>query len=170
MIPCDSIVFAAGQVTGLTEDFGIELNKFGYPIDPATGASGYKTSVDGVFSAGDVITGTRFLIDAIAGGRDVASLMDQYLGGDGMIDETLTERYANPYIGRIDGFAEIERNEMTERDAAARKMDFAPVSEGFTCDEALCETERCLQCDLRLQLAPQKFWNDYVAVGEGGEQ
>ena len=33
-----------------------------------------------------------------------------------------------------------------------------------------CETGRCLQCDLRLQLAPQKFWNDYVAVGEGGEQ
>ena len=170
VIPCDSIVFAAGQVTGLTEDFGIELNKFGYPIDPATGNSGYKTSVDGVFSAGDVITGTRFLIDAIAGGRDVASLMDQYLGGDGQIEETLAERSADPYIGRIDGFAEIERNEMAERNAEERKCDFAPVSEGFTCDQASCETGRCLQCDLRLQLAPQKFWNDYVAVGEeGGE-
>ena len=65
---------------------------------------------------------------------------------------------------------EIARNEMTERNAEERKCDFAPVSEGFTCDQASCETGRCLQCDLRLQLAPQRFWNDYVAVGEeGGE-
>ena len=171
VIPCDSIVFAAGQVTGLTEDFGIELNKFGYPIDPATGASGYKTSVDGVFSAGDVITGTRFLIDAIAGGRDVAALMDQYLGGDGQIDETLAQRSADPYIGRIEGFAAIARSEMGERNAEERKGDFAPVSEGFTCDQVSCESGRCLQCDLRLQLAPQKFWNDYsVTAAEGGEE
>ena len=171
VIPCDSIVFAAGQVTGLTEEFGIELNKFGYPIDPATGNSGYQTSVDGVFSAGDVITGTRFLIDAIAGGRDVAQLMDQYLGGDGQIDETLAERSADPHIGRIEGFAAIARNEMSERNAEERKNDFAPVTVGFTCDEALCETGRCLQCDLRLQLAPQKFWNDYaVTAAEGGEE
>ncbi|MDD6159699.1 MAG: FAD-dependent oxidoreductase, partial [Oscillospiraceae bacterium] len=54
VIPCDSIVFAAGQVTGLTDSFGIELNRFGYPIDPKTGKSEYTTSVDGVFAAGDV--------------------------------------------------------------------------------------------------------------------
>lgn len=175
-IPCDSIVFAAGQVTGLTDEFGLELNDFGYPIDPATGKSGYKTSVDGVFTAGDVITGTRFLIDAIAGGRDVAEIMDKYLGGDGMIDECIVERKASPWIGRIEGFGDIERREMSERDAAERKADFAPITEGFTCDQASCETDRCLQCDLRLQIAPQKFWNDYTgeaaepAVLKGGEQ
>ena len=167
-IPCDSIVFAAGQVTGLTEDFGLQLNQFGYPIDPATEKSGYKTSVDGVFTAGDVITGTRFLIDAIAGGREVAELMDQYLGGDGVITEQLVEREADPYIGKVEGFADIPRCEMTERAAEERKKDFAPVSEGFTCDQAKCESGRCLQCDLRLQIAPQKFWNDYTT--EGGEQ
>ena len=170
-IPCDSIVFAAGQVTGLTEDFGLAINKFGYPIDPATEKSGYKTSIDGVFTAGDVITGTRFLIDAIAGGRDVAEIMDKYLGGDGVITEQLAERDADPYIGKIEGFADIPRNEMAERAAAERKLDFAPVSEGFTCDQAKCESGRCLQCDLRLQIAPQKFWNDYTGdAAEGGAQ
>ncbi|MBR2696795.1 MAG: FAD-dependent oxidoreductase [Parasporobacterium sp.] len=167
VIPCDSIVFAAGQVTGLTEDFGLALNKFGYPIDPATEKSGYKTSVDGVFTAGDVITGTRFLIDAIAGGREVAELMDKYLGGDGNIIEKLVDRTADPFIGKVEGFADIPRNEMSEREAAERKLDFAPVSEGFTCDQANCESGRCLQCDLRLQIAPQKFWNDYTS-DEGG--
>ena len=90
VIPCDSIVFAAGQVTGLTPEFGIELNRFGYPIDPKTGKSELTTSVEGVFAAGDVITGTKFLIDAIAGARDVASLMDKYLGGDGEIASVVT--------------------------------------------------------------------------------
>lgn len=172
VIPCDSIVFAAGQVTGLTEDFGLALNKFGYPINPESGKSGFKTSIDGVFTAGDVITGTRFLIDAIAGGRDAAEVMDKYLGGDGVITEQLVERSADPCIGKIEGFADIPRNEMSERPAAERKLDFAPVSEGFTCDQAKCESGRCLQCDLRLQIAPQKFWNDYTgdAAAEGGAQ
>ena len=167
VIPCDSIVFAAGQVTGLTEDFGIAINKFGYPIDPESGKSAYTTSVEGIFTAGDVITGTRFLIDAIAGGRDVAELMDKFLGGDGIITEQLAERSADPWIGKVEGFADIPRNEMAERAAAERKLDFAPVSEGFTCDQAKCESGRCLQCDLRLQIAPQKFWNDYTSE-EGG--
>ena len=167
VIPCDSIVFAAGQVTGLTDEFGIELNKFGYPIDPETGASGYKTSVDGIFAVGDVITGTRFLIDAIAGGREVAELMDKYLGGDGNIDETLVDRCASPAIGQIPSFATLERNELSIRNADERKNDFAPISEGFSCDASHCESQRCLQCDLRLQIAPQKFWSDY---SKGGEQ
>ena len=170
IIPCDSIVFAAGQVTGLTDEFGIELNKFGYPIDPKTGKSEYTTSVEGVFAAGDVITGTRFVIDAIAGGRAVAEIIDKYLGGDGNIDEHLVDRSAYPWIGSVENFAEIPRNEMAIRPAEQRKADFAPVSEGFTCDQSKCETGRCLQCDLRLQISPQKFWNDYAGAEAANEE
>lgn len=167
VIPCDSVVFASGQVTGLTEDFGLAINRFGYLIDPKTGKSEHTTSEDGIFAAGDVITGTKFVIDAIAGGREVAVLMDKYLGGDGNIDETLVERDADPYIGRIDNFTEIERAELGTRPAEERKKDFLASSVGFTCEQSKCESSRCLQCDLRLQIAPQKFWNDY-AKEEGG--
>ena len=167
VIPCDSIVFAAGQVTGLTEDFGLAINRFGYLIDPATGKSEYTTSEEGIFAAGDVITGTRFVIDAIAGARDVASIMDKYLGGDGNIDETLVERHPSPSIGRIENFTEIVREELSERPAEERKKDFLASTVGFSCEGSKCEASRCLQCDLRLQIAPQKFWNDY-AKEEGG--
>ncbi|MCF0229190.1 MAG: FAD-dependent oxidoreductase [Parasporobacterium sp.] len=166
VIPCDSIVFAAGQATGLTDAFGLELNRFGYPIDPATGKSELTTSVEGVFACGDVIRGPEFLIDAIADGRKVASLMDQYLGGDGEIDNTLVERNPSPYIGAIKDFGEFTREEMAVRPAAERKLDFAPESSGFTCDQGHCESGRCLQCDLRLQISKQKFWNDYVNTEE----
>ena len=162
VIPCDSVVFAAGQVTGLTDAFGLELNRFGYPIDPKTGKSEYTTSVEGVFAAGDVITGTKFVIDAIAGGRDVASLMDRYLGGDGNIDETLVDREPDSAIGKIDGFYQIPREEMAVRPAAERIADFAPISEGFTCEQADCEAGRCLQCDLRKEFSKVKLWTEYA--------
>ena len=160
-IPCDSIVFAAGQVTGLTADFGLELNRFGYPIDPKTGKSEYTTSVDGIFAAGDVITGTRFLIDAIAGGREVASLMDKYLGGDGQIDEVLVERTRNPEIGVIENFANLPREELGVRAAEERKNDFAPIHTGFTCEQGKCEASRCLQCDLRVDIKKVENFNAY---------
>ena len=162
VIPCDSVVFAAGQVTGLTADFGLELNRFGYPIDPATGKSGYRTSVEGVFTAGDVITGTKFLIDALAGGREVAVLMDQYLGGDGVIDEELTERRHDPHIGVIEGFSKLVREEMAIKPAAERKQNFDPIYAGFTPEQAGCEAERCLQCDLRCDLKTVKNFNAYA--------
>ena len=63
----------------------------GYPVDPETGKSGFKTSVEGVYTAGDVITGTKSVISAIAGGRGAAARIDAILGGDGNIDEKLVE-------------------------------------------------------------------------------
>ena len=162
VIPCDSIVFAAGQVTGLTDAFGLELNRFGYPIDPRTGKSEYTTSVEGVFAAGDVITGTKFVIDAIAGGREAASLMDKYLGGSGDIDETIVERRRDPAIGRIEGFAAQRREEMAVKPAAERRDNFLPISDGLTCAQAECEAGRCLHCDLRKDITKVRMWTEYA--------
>ncbi len=160
-IPCDSIVFAAGQVTGLTEEFGLELNRFGYPIDPRTGKSEFTTSVEGVFAAGDVITGTKFVIDAIASARECAELMDKYLGGDGNIDEVLVDRTLNPEIGTIENFSGLKREELGIRGAADRKNDFAPIFTGFTCEQGRCEASRCLQCDLRVPIQKVENFNAY---------
>ena len=164
VLPCDSIVFASGQVTGLTADFGLELNRFGYPVDPATGKSGFKTSVEGVFTAGDVITGTKFVIDAIAGARDVVPVIDQYLGGDGKIEETLVERTLNPELGPIKGFGLLPREETTILDPETRMSEekkWDKVDLNFTCDQARCEAGRCLQCDLRVPIRKVENFNAY---------
>ncbi len=160
-IPCDSIVFAAGQVTGLTDEFGLELNRFGYPIDPATGNSGFNTSVEGVFCAGDVITGTKFVINAIASARECVPVIDKYLGGDGNIDETLIERELNPEIGKVEGFGKLERQEMAVKPAEARRDNFLPISDGLTDQQAKCESGRCLQCDLRVPITQVDIWTAY---------
>jgi NADPH-dependent glutamate synthase beta subunit-like oxidoreductase len=162
VIPCDSVVMAAGQVTGLTEQFGLTLNRFGYPIEPQTGESGYVTGIDGVFAAGDVITGTRFVIDAIAGGRDVASLMDKYLGGDGVIDETFVRRSREPELEEAEDFARLKRQETELRPAVQRKGDFLPVSKSFSPEQAALEASRCLQCDLRKDISRVRLWTEYA--------
>lgn len=158
VIPCDSVVFATGQHTGLQDyaDFGIELNSRGYPV-----MDGFKTSEDGIFAAGDAITSISFVIKAIQQGREVTAEIDRYLGGDGQIDEALVERAANPYIGQAEGFAALPRVEQELRDASERTADNMDVYHTYTCEQAQCESSRCLQCDLRLQFQRVKLWNEY---------
>ena len=42
-----------------------------------------------------------------------------------------------------------------------RKHNFEPVTNGFTCDQAACESGRCLQCDLRLQIQRPRLWTEF---------
>ena len=163
VIPCDSVIFATGQYTGLQdfENFGIELNAMGYPVDPATGKSGFYTSLDGVFAAGDAITGISFVIKAIASAREVVPIIDRYLGGDGQIDETLVERTADPFIGQIENFGRLPRVEMEVIAPEERvRNGNENVYKTFTCEQACNEAQRCLQCDLRASIPKPVFWAD----------
>lgn len=163
VVPCDTVVFASGQKTDLADSFGLQLNPAGYPVDPATGKSGYLTSVEGVFAAGDVITGTKAVIDAIAGGRAAAEKIDAYLGGDGNIEEHLVDMpAANPNIGKIEGFAGMERYKLNTLSCAERCDNFSRVDGGMTEEQAKAETARCLKCPLRTKLCTPKMWTAYV--------
>lgn len=168
VIPCDSVIFATGQYTGLQdfENFGVQLNPMGYPIDPETGKSGFRTSLDGVFAAGDAVTGISFVIKAIQQGREAASGIDRYLGGDGEIGETLAERAADPHIGRIEGFGHLPRIEMDVASPEERlKNGDANVYKTYTCEQAHCESQRCLQCDLRRDIPRPMLWADAAKEG-----
>lgn len=140
VVPADTVIFAVGQRPALPADFGLEVGRGGRVVVDAE--TGLETSRPGVFAAGDVVTGTVSVVTAIAAGRRAASAIDRYLGGDGVIDEVLApEDGRKPWIGREEGFAARTR-----------------------CEEAPCEAERCLQCDLRLDISPAKFWGEYRSL------
>lgn len=163
--PADTVIFAVGQHPDITEEFGLELNRGRIVVN-----NGHATSVDGIFAAGDAVTGTRSVIQAIAEARQSVSEIDKYLGGDGNIDENLApEQFANPCIGVNPDLAKTHRNEPNVTDIETRKTNFEPMDLGFDCSKASCEASRCLQCDLRVQISPQKFWSDYASE-EGGQQ
>ena len=126
--------------------------------------------MEGIYAAGDAVTGTRSVIAAIAEAREAVSEIDKFLGGDGNIEEKLApEQIANPCIGKNENLTKTHRNEPTVTEVDARKCNFEPMDLGFDCSKAGCEASRCLQCDLRVQISPQKFWSDFLAE-EGGQQ
>lgn len=158
VIPVDNVIFAVGQKPEGTAQMGLDLTHGPY----IQADENLKTSMEGVFAAGDVVTGTKSVIAAIAAGRKAAEQMDLYLGGDGDISEKLLEdEAASPYIGQVEGFAGLDRVEPTVKAAAERTKDFALVEQPLTCEQAQCEAGRCLQCDLRLGLSRPKLWNEY---------
>ena len=158
VVSVDSVIFAVGQRPTGTETMSLELTHGPY----IKTNEGLETSVEGIFAAGDVVTGTKSVVDAIAGGRKSAEAIDKYLGGDGDISEQLAPKeIPNPYIGRCAGFSKLERNMPKLKDSETRKCSFDVVEEPFTKESAKCEASRCLQCDLRLNLTQPKLWNEY---------
>ena len=136
-IPADTVIFAVGQRPDLEEGFGVRLGR-GNRIVLEEG-SDCCTGTPGVFAAGDAVRGTASVVTAIADGRSAAGAIDLYLGGDGIIDEVLAPvAPMKPWIGREEGYALRPR-----------------------CTDESGEAERCLQCDLRLEIAPRKFWGEY---------
>ncbi len=159
-IPSDTIVFAVGQRTDMSEAFGAPLTPFGYV---AVKEGSCATEKKGVFAAGDIVTGTKFLIQAIEHGREAASEIDIYLGGSGDIEEVLVEVDApDGQIGKQEGFHSLNREYVGHTPVEERRSTFTSVCSLLDEDQAHHEAERCLQCDLRNRITKTKFWTEYI--------
>lgn len=167
VLAVDTVIFAVGQRPDIAPTFGVPTGRGNRVTADDTGA----TQLPGIFAAGDAVTGTKSVIAAIAAARTAAQSIDCYLGGNGDIDEVLApEQIVPASIGKEENFGELVRNAARVEQPQVRCQSFAPMDSGLDSDHAQCEAHRCLQCDLRLQLQPQKFWNDYpihAAAGEG---
>lgn len=165
VLPADCVIFAIGQRPAIDEGFGLELSR--------GGRIGVKddcvTSVKGIFAAGDGVTGTASIIKAIAGARNAAEKMDLYLGGDGRIDEELAPvQQHEGCIGRQENFGTLPRREDVVLPPQERCKGFEVMDLGLDEEGAAFESNRCLQCDLRLDIAPQRFWASFTGE-KGGE-
>ncbi|MCR5526027.1 MAG: FAD-dependent oxidoreductase [Lachnospiraceae bacterium] len=165
ILEADTVIFATGQRPSIPmeeEKFGLALTHGNYVA--AQGPDG-ETSVEGIWAAGDCVTGTRSVIAAIAAARDSIIAIDKYLGGEGNIEEALApKQFRDPHLGKVENFGDKERTAPRVVPAPKRVAEYktaGPMDYGFDEEMARCEASRCLQCDLRCDLAPQKFWNDY---------
>jgi glutamate synthase (NADPH/NADH) small chain len=66
---------------GMLEQLGVEFDGRGNVNGATEGADAYKTSVDGVFAAGDMRRGQSLVVWAIREGRQCARSVDEYLMG-----------------------------------------------------------------------------------------
>ncbi|HEY33564.1 MAG TPA: FAD-dependent oxidoreductase [Dehalococcoidia bacterium] len=146
-VAVDNVIIAVGQeVPKSTLPQELEFTGFDtLQVDPET----LQTNIDGVFAGGDVVSGPADVIASITAGRLAASSIDQYLGGDGDIDEVLAppEGEAEPFnVEEAEG--EKYRIAMKLLPLEKRGNCFDLVELGYEIGEAVEEAGRCLRCDL----------------------
>ncbi|MFC2020685.1 FAD-dependent oxidoreductase [Chloroflexota bacterium] len=172
-LDADTIIFATGQ--GLDSQFaeknGIKLSRRGViQAEPDT----METNLKGVFVSGDAVTGPASVVEAVATGRKAAVSIDKYLGGEGIIEEELSEeREAPAYMGREEGFINKARLEPGLLPAEERVLTFDGVELALSSEQAVAEGCRCLKCDLRFNISEpilpprQKLWVEFTPENVG---
>lgn len=78
---CDSIIVAVGQTPRnniVANNKGFEINRKGLLVVDDIG----HTTVDGVFASGDVVTGSRTVVEAVNFAKIVAESIDNYCSGN----------------------------------------------------------------------------------------
>ena len=99
----DTIIAAIGQTPQIPEQFMLPTGQ-GNVLK--VNADTLATTRKGVFAGGDSVRGPASVIQAIADGRQAATSIDVYLGGNGIIDETLVQaEETSPCLGRDGDFA-----------------------------------------------------------------
>ena len=147
-VSCDMVLYCIGQKVdwkGLLTGTAVELNPNGTAkADPVT----YQTAEPDIFVGGDVYTGQKFAIDAIAAGKQGAVSLHRWVQ-----DATLT-------IGRDKReFIELDKNNLLLEEASydntprqrigyneTLRKTFKDGRVAFTEEQVKAETARCLGC------------------------
>ena len=142
---CDTIISAIGQQVVSEDIKELELTKKG---TISADECSFKTSVDGVFAAGDVINkGPDIAVRAIAGGKNAARSIDCYLNGIDLTPELPQYAENKDFDAEIlCGIEKIDRVNITLENADLRKNNFNEVASVLTKEEAQKEASRCLEC------------------------
>lgn len=144
VVPADLFIEAVGEITDLsfiTESIKV-TKRDTVEADPIT----FETSMPGVFAGGDVVTGPKSVIDAIAAGKKAARAIDLYLKGEGLGALRAEEMEKTTWVK--EGVT-LERKPWQESDRLPlerRWSNFDEVELGFTRDQGIREALRCLHC------------------------
>jgi len=146
-LEADTLVVAIGQQTRL--DFlgnrGPEIRNGWIYADPVT----HQTSIEKVFAGGDVVTGPKSVVDAMADGKAAAESIHRFLQGDSL---TYARDYLRgPFIS--DFPVDISKATPQPRVNLPRNNNVGPhnfdeLEGGITEDQARREAGRCLSCGL----------------------
>jgi NADPH-dependent glutamate synthase beta subunit-like oxidoreductase len=144
-LDADMVIFAIGQTVilkDLLKDTKVEFVRGVYPkADPLT----YQTAEEDIFVGGDVYTGPKFAIDAIAAGKEAAESLHRYV------------QHGHMTIGRNRrDFIELDKDDIVVEsyDNSSRQVEgvseqtdkFREYTLTLTEEQVRTETARCLSC------------------------
>lgn len=148
-IPCRHVIFSVGQAI----DWGHMLDNLHVELRPNGGALAnkltYQTSEPDIFVGGDVYTGPKFAIDAIAAGREGAVSLHRYVHEHC----TLTiGRNRRDFIEldkeniKVETYDSSSRQIPPKADVKEQAKTFRDLSQSLTEEQVKKETSRCLSC------------------------
>lgn len=147
-IECSNVIMSVGQAIewgSLLEGTKVEFWHGNYPVaDKVT----YQTAEPDIFVGGDVYTGPKFAIDAIAAGKQGAISIHRYV----QPHSSLTiGRDSNYYVELDKDDYSVEKYDNTGRQRPAKKsgvdkLSFRSDAGVFTEEQVKKETARCLGC------------------------
>jgi formate dehydrogenase beta subunit len=151
-VTVDRLIVAIGQKSSLPPEFAALADKKGRINADSQNLSCARK---GVFAGGDVVSGPASVIEAIQAGRVAAASIDKYLGGKGKIEQRFIPEEEEPAcLGREEDFAYRKRARMPMLSLSKRRHNFAQVEGGLDKKQAKEEAQRCLRCQLRLEISP----------------
>ena len=155
--PAGTGVYETMNVSAVISAVGQEIELNGISVD--TGAKGtvtvslpsFQTSEADVFAGGDVVTGPKFAIDAIAAGKEGAVSIHRYVhpGQSQVIGRDHRDYKAmNPATAgvAIDGFDTAPRQKASGGSAKDAEKTFRDLRGTLTEEQLKTETRRCLDC------------------------
>lgn len=149
VVKADNLLLSVGQAIDwgdLLKGSKIELNpNKTIKGDPFT----YQTREMDVFAGGDVFTGPKFAIDAIAAGKEGAISIHRYVHpGQSLVigrDRKDYKSFDKENL-LLEGYDNIPRQRTNHVDGKKAKGTFKDLRLTFTEDQVKKETERCLSC------------------------
>ncbi len=143
-VDVDRVIFAIGQSVEwgeLLKDSKVEFGRGNGPIaDPLT----YQTAQEDIFVGGDVYTGPKFAIDAIAQGHEAAESLHRYVQHGHMT----IGRNRRDFIAIDTDDIRVESYDNSSRQEAAgeQSKSFKDTHGTLTEEQVKIETSRCLGC------------------------
>ena len=148
-VPCRHVIFSVGQAI----DWGHMLDNLHVELRPNGSALAnkltYQTSEPDIFVGGDVYTGPKFAIDAIAAGREGAISLHRYVHEHC----TLTiGRNRRDFIEldkeniKVETYDSSSRQIPPKADVKEQAKTFRDLSQSLTEEQVKKETSRCLSC------------------------
>ena len=148
-VKADKIVFAIGQAIEwgkLLEGSKVTFWRGNYPLaDKLT----YQTADEDIFVGGDVFTGPKFVIDAIAAGHAVADALARHVRPNAHPTIAYNHRgftTLNKEDLTLPGYDEAGRQEEGMDESIDYKNSFKDAHKTLTEEQVHIETSRCLSC------------------------
>ena len=147
-VNANKVIFAIGQAIvwgDLLKGSKVELGRGNGPV--ADGLT-YQTAQEDIFVGGDVYTGPKFAIDAIAQGHEAAESLHRYVQHGHMTIGRNRRQFVQFNTGdiKVESYDNSSRQEAGTDEAVEQKQPFVDAHKTLTEEQVKIETARCLGC------------------------